>query len=163
MKKIKTIGSPDRNYTKAEKFEALKRLQKFDFNMAKTSQQTGISVDNIRRWRHKYGDEVFSKEPRTDILQKKVDASTQREIKVIDIQTKIMTIATTALDEKGARLNDPERVVKISTSDLIAIAKLRNEINIIEPEKVDAFEFAMARIRTLRVQNKKDVLGHYES
>ena len=155
MKKIKKPGSSNTIYSKAEKIQTLKCLQATDFNMAKTSQRTGVSIDSIRRWRYRFGDEVFSKQPSIDVLQRKVDTAAIHEIAQISLQTKKVIMVNSAADLLIERVQDPVVASQIPTRDLIELFKLKTETQGEKGKADSSFDQAIERFIVLKKKEKR--------
>jgi len=155
MKKLIVTGGPKKNFTKAEKFETLKQLQTNDFNMARTSQETGVSIDSIRRWRYGFGDDVFSKLPSIDVLQRKVDTAAIHEIAQISLQTKKVIMVNSAADLLIERVQDPVVASQIPTRDLIELFKLKTETQGEKGKADSSFDQAIERFIVLKKKEKR--------
>jgi len=94
------------------------------FNLAKTSDETGISVDSLRRWRDAMRTNVFTKVARPDIIQKTVNAFAKQEVVKTNLKTEKYKLAVLVAKLIKARLESENGTDLIQTRDLIAIIKL---------------------------------------
>jgi len=152
-KKLSGTGKK-KNFTKAQKIKALKRLEVNGFNLMKTEKELGISVPSLKRWRDELGTEVFGKQPRADIAVRAANAETELKIVRIDIQKRKEETAHMAIDILQARLQDPRQAKKISAGILIEIINLP-VVNLSAPTGGDAFTNAINKLAQFEMEKEQ--------
>lgn len=163
MKKNTDSAPRRRAFDKAAKIKALVALEKNDFQLHKTALSLNIHDSMLKRWRIELGSEVFDKQPRTDIVQKTVNAVALREVSKTNLQTVKQDLATTAAKIIMDRLKekDKDKLSKIEMRDLIQIVKLYEEPNSTPENDLSVFNNIMDKYREFR-QKKKDQVDEAE-
>jgi len=143
-----------KNYSRVEKIKALKRLEANNFNLAKTSQSIGVSVDSLRRWSAALGEDVFGKQPRADIAVRVANSEAELRIIRLDLQKRKEELAHKSIDILQERLRDPKKASKISISTLIEIIKLPPVV-LNQPCGADSFSDAINRLARFEMDQEQ--------
>lgn len=151
---LKRGTAKKRNYSKAEKFTALKKLEANDFNVQKTSKETGISSHSLASWRNEFGDKVFGKQPRADIAIRVINIEALLRIVRLDLQKRKEELAYKALDILDDCLLDPKKAQKLTPSILLEIIKLP-PIVANQPSGVDAFTNAINELAHFEIEKEQ--------
>ena len=107
-----------KKYTFAEITEVLLKLRTNKGVMYKTSKESGVSVDTIKRWREMYGKEVWDSTPAT----KEVNAQLVERIRDENaaVREKAKEVAEKALERMLVKMDSPKVLMK----DLIEAFKV---------------------------------------
>lgn len=144
-----------RNYSRAEKFTALKKLEANDFKVQKTSKETGISTHSLASWRYEFGSEVFGKQPRADIAICVINKEAQLRVVRLDIQKRKEELAHKALDILDDILSDPKKAQELTLSILLEIIKLPPIVTN-QSSGVDAFTNAINRLAQFEIEKSNE-------